>query len=99
MKHNRIIFSIPLLLASLLVLCSPAFAQNTKVKGRVTDAETGEPIPFANVFFEGTTIGVSTDMDGNYHIYKKSDRHPTQVLLHRISGEGIYYKVKCLQSG
>ena len=93
MKHNRIIFSIPLLLASLLVLCSPAFAQNTKVKGRVTDAETGEPIPFANVFFEGTTIGVSTDMDGNYHIDTRSQTG-TQLKFSSIGYQEKVYTIK-----
>jgi hypothetical protein len=29
---------------------------------------TGEAVPFANVFFKGTTIGVNTDFDGNYRI-------------------------------
>lgn len=48
-------------------LCAvSASAQTTKIKGRVTDAETGEGLPFAAVLFEGTTIGVSTDMDGYY---------------------------------
>ncbi len=41
-------------------------AQTTKVKGRVTDAVSGDGLPFAAVFFEGTTIGISTDMDGYY---------------------------------
>lgn len=43
-----------------------ANAQTTKVKGRVVEAHTGEPLPFVAVYFEGTTIGVSTDMDGYY---------------------------------
>ena len=43
-----------------------AGAQATKVKGRVTDSESGEGIPFAAVYFYGTTIGVSTDMEGYY---------------------------------
>ena len=41
-------------------------AQTTKVKGRVTEFGTGEPLPFVAVFFEGTTIGVTTDLDGYY---------------------------------
>lgn len=43
-----------------------AGAQATKVKGRVTDSESGEGIPFAAVYFYGTTIGVSTDLEGYY---------------------------------
>ncbi len=45
-----------------------AIAQTTVVKGRVTDANTGEPIPFVNVFFPKTKVGTVTDFDGNYLI-------------------------------
>ena len=55
-----------ILLAAVLLLPSLADAQTTRVKGRVTDADTGEGLPFANVYFKGTTIGVSTDLDGYY---------------------------------
>ncbi len=57
------------LLLGLIISFATAFqmsGQTTKVKGRVTDASSGEPIPFAAIYFEGTTIGVSTDMDGCY---------------------------------
>ncbi|MBL7138741.1 MAG: TonB-dependent receptor [Bacteroidales bacterium] len=43
-----------------------AFAQTGVVTGVVTDAQTGESIPGANVFIEGTTIGMSSSMDGQY---------------------------------
>ena len=35
------------------------FAQATKVKGRVVDASSGEGIPFAEVYFNNSTPGVS----------------------------------------
>ena len=39
------------------------------VKGMLTDAESNnEPMPFANVFIKGTTIGGTTDFDGNYSL-------------------------------
>ena len=38
-----------------------------KVKGRVID-ENGSPLAGVNVYLEGTYIGASTDMDGNYVI-------------------------------
>lgn len=44
------------------------FAQNTKVSGRVADALTNEPIPFANVAFKGTTTGTVTDFNGYFSI-------------------------------
>ncbi len=39
-------------------------AQGT-IKGKVGDG-TGEPLPGANVFIKGTTIGTITDFDGNF---------------------------------
>ena len=45
-----------------------AGAQNISVSGNVTDASTGEPVPFASVHLEGTMIGTSTDHEGHYHI-------------------------------
>ena len=42
-------------------------AQTTKVRGRVTD-DTGEGVPFAAVYFAGTTVGITTDMDGYYNL-------------------------------
>ena len=41
-------------------------AQYVKIKGVVSDSLTGEPIPFANVVFQGKNIGTTTDMDGKY---------------------------------
>jgi hypothetical protein len=43
------------------------FAQ-TVVKGKVTDAHSGDPIPFANIIFKGTTIGTTSDFDGNFTV-------------------------------
>ncbi len=39
-----------------------------KVAGRVTDAISGEALPFVNVIIMGTTLGAATDIDGYYSI-------------------------------
>lgn len=39
-----------------------------KIAGRVTDAETGEPLPGVNVVVVGTYMGAATDADGFYFI-------------------------------
>ncbi len=44
------------------------FAQTGTVKGRVYNAKTNEPLEFATVQIQGTTIGNTTDLDGNYEI-------------------------------
>ncbi len=51
-----------------VLVSSAAFAQNISVSGNVTDANTGEPVPYASVHLEGTLIGVSTDNEGHYTI-------------------------------
>ena len=38
------------------------------IRGSVLEAATGDPLPGANVYFEGTSIGASSDFDGNYTI-------------------------------
>ena len=45
-----------------------ANAQLTKIMGTITDGDTGEPLPFVNIIFKGTNIGVTSDFDGNYSI-------------------------------
>lgn len=44
-------------------------AGNTgKISGKVTDKETKEPIPFANVIVEGTQLGAATNLNGEFVI-------------------------------
>ena len=43
-------------------------AQNYTISGKVFDAETKEPLPFVPVMLKGTTVGATTDFDGNYLI-------------------------------
>jgi len=52
----------------LQVLIYPVLAQTGKISGKVTDANTGEPLIGANVLVEGTTMGAATDLDGYYVI-------------------------------
>ncbi len=43
-------------------------ATTGKVKGKITDAVTGEPLIGANVIIQGTSQGAATDLDGNFLI-------------------------------
>lgn len=52
----------------LLLVSMLTFAQTGTVKGRIFNAKTNEPLEFATVQIQGTTIGVTTDLDGNYEI-------------------------------
>ncbi|HCH44154.1 MULTISPECIES: DUF5686 and carboxypeptidase-like regulatory domain-containing protein [unclassified Algoriphagus] len=57
------LFSLTFLFFSL----SFSYAQ-VSIKGKVTDAETGDPIPFASVLVLGTGKGMNTDFEGNYEL-------------------------------
>lgn len=49
------------------------YAQDVNVTGTVTDAETGEPVPFASIQIKGTLTGGSSDADGKYSILVHED--------------------------
>jgi len=57
-----------LLLGLSLILSAAVWAQERTVTGTVTDAETGEPVPGANVVQKGTTNGTITDFNGQYKL-------------------------------
>ena len=48
-------------------------AQNVRITGTVTDAGTGEGIPFASIMVKGTMNGISTNADGHYSIASPGD--------------------------
>ncbi len=54
-----------LFLGLFILISSVSFGQYI-LKGKVTDAETGDPIAFASVFLQGKTSGITTDFEGNY---------------------------------
>ena len=62
-----------LLLGLSLILGASLWAQERTITGTVTDAETGESVPGANVVVKGTTNGTITDFDGKYQISVGSD--------------------------
>ena len=51
-----------------LISSSTIFAQSKTVKGTVTDATTGGPLPGVSVVLKGTITGTSSDFDGIYSI-------------------------------
>lgn len=57
-----------LLAVALVVVGFSASAQYGKITGKVTDARTGEDLIGVNVIIEGTTIGTTTDLSGEYVI-------------------------------
>jgi len=50
----------------LAIACSAAFGQERSISGTVSDRSTNESLPGASVLIKGTTIGVTTDIDGKF---------------------------------
>lgn len=55
-----------------LTISSSLFSQNIEnyIKGRVTERSTGKPLPGANIYFNETMIGTTSDISGNFIINK-----------------------------
>ncbi len=58
------------LLCSILLFLAgfSGFGQSYTISGKVFDSESREPLPFVPVIIKGTTVGATTDFDGNYSI-------------------------------
>ncbi|BDX37975.1 membrane protein [Tenuifilaceae bacterium CYCD] len=64
-KFNRIPL---LLLVFLLGAVLHANAQITKIRGKVVDSNTKQPLPYVNVSFKGTSVGTITSDVGDFFI-------------------------------
>lgn len=63
-----------------------SWAQTGIIKGKVVEAANNQSIPFANVVIEGTTVGVVTDIDGNFEF---TDLEPG---LYNVSASFLGFK-------
>ena len=64
---NKSGFYIFLIVLSIIFL--PAFLlASSKITGKVVDKSNGDPLPGASVYLVNTSIGVASDLKGNYTI-------------------------------
>ncbi|MBC7407650.1 MAG: TonB-dependent receptor [Arcicella sp.] len=70
MKNKHLRKSMFLLLA---FLNFSAFAQNRKVTGKITDKPSGQGIPGASVIIKGSTMGTTTNANGEFNVAVKDD--------------------------
>ncbi len=82
------------LLTLLLFFVSMAtvIAQQRTISGTVTNAGSGEPLPGANIVVQGTTVGTSTDMKGNFELNIPSEADSLVVSY-------LGYRTKTLSIG
>lgn len=68
MRIRTTYLSVTIVTFIILLLGNDLHAQSGIISGRVYNSINNEPIMFANVALEGTTLGATTDLDGNYRI-------------------------------
>lgn len=73
-----------LIALTMFLVAITAAGQTTRVRGGVYDAETGEPLPFVGIYFDGTTIGITSDLDGRFSIETRSPE--AKVLTAQLLG-------------
>ncbi len=76
----------------IVFFCAPwnTQAQNiTSIVGQVVDATTRKPVPYASVFIDRTTFGVTADSTGNFQL-----NVPDNYKILGVSSVG--YKIKTL---
>ncbi|UOQ71849.1 carboxypeptidase-like regulatory domain-containing protein [Hymenobacter cellulosilyticus] len=59
-----------LLIFGLGLLAQPTagLAQRILFSGQITEAATGQPVPFASVFVKGSSVGTTADDQGRYQL-------------------------------
>ncbi len=85
MKKNHFSQSKLFLIGLFVLLCSFQGIAQTTVSGNVTD-KTKAPLPGVTVMEKGTTNGIITDIDGNYHL-KVSDANSSVLVISFIGME------------
>lgn len=80
MKISTNSFVSRVVLTALLLLTSTSLMAQMQVRGVVKD-EAGEPVIGATVIVEGTSVGISTDYLGNYHLSIPQDVKNPKLLF------------------
>jgi len=94
---NKFLLTKTFSLFLLILLSVSASAQETIVKGKITDANSGDPVPFANIIFQNTTVGTRTDFEGNYTLKTTAGSGTSDTLV--VTFIGYKSKKKYVASG
>lgn len=98
MRHRTVQRGV--LLGLLLALAPAALAQVTStgiIKGQVFDSETGQPMPYTNIFIAGTNIGTMSFADG--YFFLRGLRPGTYTVKASYIGYGVESRTVRLEPG
>lgn len=79
-----------ILITFLFLSLGQGLAQGVTISGRIVDAETLDPLPFAHVFIDQTTIGAVSDVNGDYSI--EHVENGDYKIVFSFLGYEMYYK-------
>lgn len=66
---NKFVLILLMSVLTLITFNNEVFAGTTgKIKGKITDKDTGEPVVGANIIIEGTYLGAAADIEGEFYI-------------------------------
>lgn len=81
----------------ILLYINPLYSQSfIDIKGKVSDSEEKTGLPYAHVFLEGTSLGVSSDIEGNFHVQVPLNYNKVDSLV--ISFVGYHTQKIALKS-
>lgn len=80
------------ILGLVMVLMAITSFSQTVIKGKISDAETGEALPYITVYLLGTTIGTSTDFEGFYEL--KTDKRVDSIVAKAVGYIKTTKKIK-----
>ncbi|HAM98396.1 MAG TPA: hypothetical protein DCQ26_07270 [Marinilabiliales bacterium] len=87
-----------LLITIIFVLQVTVYSQNGTISGKLTENQNGQqvPLPFANIFLEGTTMGSTSDFDGNFRFQAPSGNY---TLMCSFMGYETFKRAVVLSPG
>ena len=68
------------ILYAIVVLCTTTIMAQTSITGTITDSDSGQPIPGANIKVIGKSLGATADFDGNFSL-KVSETPPFHIRI------------------
>lgn len=86
----KLIRNIAIIITLIILFSVTAFSQSI-ITGTITAEEYGniEPLPFVNIFIEGTTNGTTTDFDGNFTLKVEEGEHTVKISFVGYETENV----------
>ena len=74
----------------LIFLSGTLSAQSQTLTGKVVDAESGEPIPYAHIIIKGTETGTISNLDGGFQL--SVPELPVVLVISEVAHESRFYR-------